>query len=125
MNSQFKDNQLAEQALSKLSSLRQKKEAQIYVQKFNQLTIKANLISSSTPEMLDVHFDTKQILFNKSLKNEIWTYVLLVSRSILFDEYIKQVQQTDNELYQWKLQRRAVYEGTQKIQHSAVTVTAF
>ena len=31
MNSQFKDNQLAEQALSKLNSLRQKKEAQIYV----------------------------------------------------------------------------------------------
>ena len=31
MNSQFKDNQLTEQALSKLSSLRQKKEAQIYV----------------------------------------------------------------------------------------------
>ena len=31
MNSQFKDNQLAEQALSKLSSLRQKEEAWTYV----------------------------------------------------------------------------------------------
>ena len=31
INLQFKDNQLAEQALSKLSSLRQKEKAQIYV----------------------------------------------------------------------------------------------
>ena len=82
-----------------------------------------NLVSPSTPEMSDVHFNTKQILFNRNLKNEIQTYILLVPRSILFDEYAKQVQQTDNKLYQWKLQRRAVYGVTQKIQHSAVTVT--
>ena len=31
MDSQFKDNQLTEQALSKLSFLRQKEKAQIYV----------------------------------------------------------------------------------------------
>ena len=103
MNSQFKDNQLAEQAFSKLSFLRQKEEAQIYVQKFNQLAMKANLVSPSTPEMSDVHFDMKQMLFNRDLKNEIQTHVLLVSRSTLFDEYTKQMQQTDNELYQWKL----------------------
>ena len=71
MNSQFKDNQLVEQALSKLSSLRQKKEAQLYVQEFNQLTMKVNLISLSIPKMSDFHFDMKQILFNKDLKNEI------------------------------------------------------
>ena len=124
MNSQFKDNQLAEQALSKLSSLRQKGETWIYVQKFNQLTMKVNLISLSMSEMLDIHFDMKQMLFNRDLKNEIWIYVLLVSRSISFNEYTKQVQQANNELYQWKLQRRAVHEGTQKTQHSAVTVTA-
>ena len=74
--------------------------------------------------MLDVHFNTKQMLFNKSLKNKIQTYVLLIPKSTLFNEYTKQMQQADNKLYQWKLQRRAVYEVTQKIQHSAVTVTA-
>ena len=42
----------------------------------------------------------------------------------MFDEYIKQMQQINNELYQWKLQRKAVHRVTQKIQHSAVTVTA-
>ena len=71
MNLQFKNNQLTEQALNKLNSLRQKKETQIYIQKFNQLTIKTNLISLSTSEMSDVHFNTKQMLFNRDLKNEI------------------------------------------------------
>ena len=99
MNSQFKDNQLAEQALSKLSSLRQKEEVWIYVQEFNQLTMKMNLISPSMSEMLDVHLGTKQMLFNRDLKDEIWTYVLLISKSILFDEYAKQMQQADDELY--------------------------
>ena len=89
MNSQFKDNQLAEQALSKLSSLKQKKKAQIYVQKFNQLTMKTNLINPPTSEMSDIHFGTKQILFNRNLKNEIQTYILLILKNILFDEYIK------------------------------------
>ena len=71
MNSQFKDNQLAEQALSKLSSLRQKEKAQTYVQEFNQLIMEANLVSSSTPEMPDIHFSIKQMLFNRDLKDEI------------------------------------------------------
>ena len=123
MNSQFKNNQLAEWALSKLSSLRQKGEVWIYVQEFNQLTMKVNLISPLMSEMSDIHFGIKQMLFNRNLKDEIWTHVLLISRSTLFDEYTKQVQQTDNELYWWKLQRRAVHEGTQKTQYSAVTVT--
>ena len=123
MNSQFKNNQLAKQALSKLSSLRQKGEAQIYVQKFNQLAMKMNLVSPLMPEMPDVHLGTKHMLFNRGLKDEIWTYVLLVSRSTLFDEYVKQVQQVDNELYQWNLQKRTVYSSTQKTQHPTVTVT--
>ena len=89
MNSQFKDNQLAEQALSKLSFLRQKKEAWIYVQKFNQLTIEVNLVSPSISEMSDIHLDMKCILFNRSLKDEIWIYVLLILKSILFNEYVK------------------------------------
>ena len=59
MNLQFKDNQLAEQTFSKLSSLRQKEEAQIYVQEFNQLAMKVNLVSLSTPEMLDIHLNMK------------------------------------------------------------------
>ena len=50
-------------------------------------------------EMFNVHFDIKQILFNKDLKNEIQTHVLLISKSILFNEYTKQMQQADNELY--------------------------
>ena len=107
-----------------MNSLRQKEKAQIYVQKFNQLAIETNLVSFSMPEMSDVHFGTKQMLFNKNLKNKIWTYILLVSKSTSFNEYTKQMQQADNELYQWKFQRRVVHEGTQKTQHSAVTVTA-
>lgn len=99
INSQFKDNQFAEQALSKLSSLRQKGEVWTYVQEFNQLAMEANLVSSLTSEMPDVHLDMKQMLFNWGLKDEIWTHVLLISRSIPFDEYVKQVQQADNELY--------------------------
>ena len=99
MNSQFKDNQLAEQAFSKLSSLRQKKEAQIYVQKFNQLIIEVNLVSLSTSEISDVHFNMKWMLFNRDLKNEIWIHVLLILKNILFDKYIKQMQQTNDELY--------------------------
>ena len=79
------------------------------------MIIKVNLVSLSMFEMPDVHFDTKWILFNKGLKNEIWTYVLLVLKNTLFNEYTKQMQQTDNELYQWNLQRKAVYEGIQKI----------
>ena len=59
INSQFKNNQLAKQAFSKLSSLKQKGEAQIYIQKFNQLIMKANLVSSLTSEMPDVHLDMK------------------------------------------------------------------
>ena len=54
--------------------------------------MKMNLVSLSTPEMSDVYFGTKWMLFNRNLKNEIQTYILLVLRSILFDEYIKQVQ---------------------------------
>ena len=88
------------------------------------MTMKVNLISSLTSEIPDVHLDMKWMLFNKDLKNEIQIHVLLVLRSISFNEYTKQMQQTDNELYQWKFQRRAVYEKTQKTQHSAVTVTA-
>ena len=88
------------------------------------MIIKANLVSLSIFEMSDVYFDIKQILFNRDLKNEIQIYILLVLKSILFDEYTKQIQQTNNELYQWKFQRRAVYKETQKTQHSAVTVTA-
>ena len=61
--------------------------------------MKANLISSSTFKMSDVHLNTKQMLFNRDLKNEIQTYILLVLKSTLFDKYIKQVQQIDNELY--------------------------
>ena len=72
--------------------------------------------------MSNVHFDIKWMLFNRDLKNEIWIYVLLVSKSTLFNEYAKQMQQTNDELYQWKLQRRVVYKVTQKIQHPAVTV---
>ena len=49
--------------------------------------------------MSDIHLDTKQMLFNRGLKNEIWIYILLVSKSTLFDKYIKQVQQADDELY--------------------------
>ena len=89
MDSQFKDNQLAEQALSKLSFLKQRGEVWTYVQEFNQLIIKMNLVSLSMFRMFDVHFDMKQILFNRNLKNEIWIHVLLVLRSTLFDEYIK------------------------------------
>ena len=59
-----------------------------------------NLVSPSTSKMLDIHFGTKQILFNRDLKNEIQTHILLILKSILFNEYIKQMQQTDNELYQ-------------------------
>ena len=99
MDSQFKNNQLTEQALSKLSSLRQKEEVWTYVQEFNQLIMKANLVSPSMSEMSDIHFGMKQILFNRDLKNEIQTHVLLISKSTLFDEYTKQVQQADNELY--------------------------
>ena len=112
MDSQFKDNQFAKWALSKLSSLRQKEEVQIYVQEFNQLVMEVNLVNPSMPEMPDIHLGTKQMLFDRDLKDEIWTHVLLVSRSTLFDEYTKQVQQADDELYQWKLQRRAVYGET-------------
>ena len=100
INLQFKNNQLTEQIFNKLSSLKQKEKAQIYVQKFNQLIIKVNLISLSISEISDIHFGTKQMLFNRGLKNEIWIYVLLISRSTLFNEYIKQMQQADNELYQ-------------------------
>ena len=103
MNSQFKDNQFAEQALSKLSSLKQKEKAQIYVQEFNQLAMKMNLINLSMFRIPDVHFDMKWILFNRGLKDEIWIHVLLVLRSISFDEYTKQMQQADDELYWWKL----------------------
>ena len=99
INSQFKDNQLAEQVLSKLSSLKQKEEAQIYVKKFNKLIIKIKLINFLIFKMSDIHFDIKQILFNKNLKNEIQIYILLISKSTLFNEYTKQMQQTDNELY--------------------------
>ena len=59
MNSQFKNNQLAEQVLSKLNSLKQKEEAQIYIQKFNQLTMKANLVSSSIFEISNIYFNMK------------------------------------------------------------------
>ena len=103
INSQFKDNQFAEQALSKLSSLRQKEEAQTYIQKFNQLIMKANLVSPLMFEMPDVHFSTKWMLFNRGLKDEIQTHILLIPKSTPFNKYIKQVQQADNELYQWKL----------------------
>ena len=61
--------------------------------------MKANLISLSTPEMSDVHFSTKQILFNRDLKNEIQIYVLLILKSTSFNEYTKQMQQADDELY--------------------------
>ena len=40
------------------------------------------------------------MLFNRDLKNEIQIHVLLVLKSISFDEYTKQMQQADNELYQ-------------------------
>ena len=100
MNSQFKDNQLVEQIFSKLNSLKQKEKAQIYVQEFNQLTMKVNLVNLSTPEMSDVHFDTKWMLFNRNLKNEIQTHILLILKSISFNKYIKQMQQADNKLYQ-------------------------
>ena len=86
--------------------------------------MKANLISLSIFEIFDVHFNMKQMLFNKGLKNEIQTHILLVLKSTSFNEYTKQMQQADNELYWWKLQRRAVHRGTQKTQHSVVTVTA-
>ena len=100
MNLQFKNNQLAEQALSKLNSLKQKEKPQIYVQKFNQLTMKANLVSPSTSEMFDIHLSTKHMLFNRDLKNEIQIHVLLILRNILFNKYVKQIQQADDELYQ-------------------------
>ena len=77
--------------------------------------MKANLISPSIPEMSDIHFGMKQMLFNRDLKNEIQTHILLVLKSTSFDEYTKQMQQTDNKLYQWKLQRKAVHKETQKI----------
>ena len=99
MNLQFKDNQLTEWTLNKLNSLKQKRKAWIYVEKFNQLTIKVNLVSFLMSEMSDVHFNIKWMLFNRDLKNEIQIYILLVLKSILFNEYIKQMQQTDNELY--------------------------
>ena len=86
------------------------------------MTIKVNLVSPSTSEMFNVHFSTKQMLFDRNLKDEIQTHILLILRSISFNKYTKQVQQTDDELYQWKLQRRTVYKVTQKIQHSAATV---
>ena len=124
INSQFKDNQLTEWVFNKLSSLKQKGKVWTYIQEFNQLIIKANLVSSLMSETSDVHFGMKQILFNRNLKNEIWTHILLISKSTPFNEYTKQVQQTDNELYQWKLQKRAVYEITQKTQHLIITVTA-
>ena len=59
INSQFKNNQFTEQALSKLSSLRQKEEVQIYIQKFNQLIMKANLVSFSMSKISDIHFNIK------------------------------------------------------------------
>ena len=92
INSQFKDNQFTEWALSKLSSLRQKGEAQIYVQKFNQLAMEVNLVSPSTPGMPDIHLGMKCMLFNRGLKDEIRTHVLLVPRSTPFDKYVKQVR---------------------------------
>ena len=58
-----------------------------------------NLINSLTFEMSDIHFDMKWILFNRGLKDEIQIYILLILRSILFDEYTKQVQQADDKLY--------------------------
>ena len=61
--------------------------------------MEANLVSFPTSGMPDIYLDTKQMLFNKDLKNEIQTHILLISRSTPFDEYIKQVQQTDDELY--------------------------
>ena len=74
-------------------------------------------------EMSDVHLGTKHILFNRGLKNEIQTHVLLVPRSTPFNEYVKQIQQADDELYWWNLQKRTVYSFTQKTQHPTVTVT--
>ena len=62
--------------------------------------MKTDLISFSTSEMSDIYFGTKQMLFNRNLKNEIQTYILLILKSTLFNEYTKQMQQTDNKLYQ-------------------------
>ena len=62
--------------------------------------MKVNLINPSTSEMSDVHFGMKWMLFNRGLKNEIQTHILLVLKSTPFDEYTKQMQQADNELYQ-------------------------
>ena len=75
-------------------------------------------------EMFDIHFNIKWMLFNRDLKNEIWIHILLILKSILFNEYTKQIQQTNDELYQWKLQKKAVYKITQKTQHLAVIITA-
>ena len=54
--------------------------------------MKVNLISPPTFEMFDIHFGIKWMLFDRDLKNKIQTHVLLVLKSILFDEYTKQVQ---------------------------------
>ena len=61
--------------------------------------MKANLVSPSTSGMSDVHFNIKQMLFNRDLKNKIQTHILLVLRNTLFNEYTKQMQQTDDKLY--------------------------
>ena len=53
--------------------------------------MKINLISFSMSEISDIYFNTKQILFNRDLKNEIQTYILLILISTLFNEYIKQI----------------------------------
>ena len=74
--------------------------------------MKVNLISPSMLEIPDIHLDMKWMLFDRNLKNEIQTHILLILRNTLFDEYTKQMQQTDDELYQWKLQKKAVHEKT-------------
>ena len=61
--------------------------------------MKTNLVSPSTFELSDVHLGTKHILFNRNLKNEIQTYILLILKSTLFNEYVKQMQQADDKLY--------------------------
>ena len=61
--------------------------------------MKVNLVSSPTSRMPDVHLSIKCMLFNRGLKDEIQTHVLLISKSTLFDEYVKQMQQANDELY--------------------------
>ena len=61
--------------------------------------MKANLVSLSISETPDIHFGTKHMLFNKGLKDEIQTHILLILKNILFNKYVKQMQQADNELY--------------------------